>query len=476
MKKKVIFIALLVLLILNIKVNKLWQDDKRFYDFIGKWKIVDIINYSDEQYSYDNYEIIIGDNRLSILDEEWKGIKYKLKTVDKNYILSYEHNLTIGDYIEEDKIDVISVIYDNKILGELFLKSKNQLIFIYKSMIISANRISGFIEFNNKSLNKPEELGKMYEKEGVMLALKRPRLLDENGEYTEEGYRTIWIAHDSSKLRDIYEKEDIIFPRINGIWKLSLLSETVSGKYHNYFSLNICDSKLNDEVEDEETKLIEVKSNEYKSIKFIGNDYIAVEKYIGEKFKNQYPIIQIIPVDNINSEKSISIEEIFGTESKTKYLESFKEAYNKLSPIETEAADVSNVDYTSLTMGRQLGKWILQGGISNKEGNNPYLFTLPISPNNKLINYNSLYIPWKSLIDELTFLKDAYTSPGGKIAIVQFSDYISIYRIVNGVIQGSPLSTILIEDNEEIVMAEWCSGNYVDSWEKFFLDGYNISN
>ena len=93
-----------------------------------------------------------------------------------------------------------------------------------------------------------------------------------------------------------------------------------------------------------------------------------------------------------------------------------------------------------------------------------------------MINYNSLYIPWKSLIDELTFLKDAYTSPGGKIAIVQFSDYISIYRIVNGVIQGSPLSTILIEDNEEIVMAVWCSGNYVDSWEKFFLDGYNISN
>ena len=30
---------------------------------------------------------------------------------------------------------------------------------------------------------------------------------------------------------------------------------------------------------------------------------------------------------------------------------------------------------------------------------------------------------------------------------------------------------IPIDENEEVIMAEWCDGSYVEQWEKVFLDG-----
>ena len=43
------------------------------------------------------------------------------------------------------------------------------------------------------------------------------------------------------------------------------------------------------------------------------------------------PIYQTIPIDNINSNVGISIDEIFSSEAKEKYKKDFNEALNTLS-------------------------------------------------------------------------------------------------------------------------------------------------
>ena len=67
--------------------------------------------------------------------------------------------------------------------------------------------------------------------------------------------------------------------------------------------------------------------------------------------------------------------------------------------------------------------------------------------------------------------KDVFISPLYKIALIQFNEYISIYKIEDGNIIAEPLEMIPINENEEVVMAEWCSGKYVEQWEKVFIDG-----
>ena len=59
----------------------------------------------------------------------------------------------------------------------------------------------------------------------------------------------------------------------------------------------------------------------------------------------------------------------------------------------------------------------------------------------------------------------------GKIALIQFDKYISIYKIENGMLITEPIEMIPIDENEEVIMAEWCDGSYVEQWEKVFLDG-----
>ena len=57
---------------------------------------------------------------------------------------------------------------------------------------------------------------------------------------------------------------------------------------------------------------------------------------------------------------------------------------------------------------------------------------------------------------------------------MQFRNNLSIYKIEKGMVTGSPISTIPIEDDEEIIMAERCSSSYVKEWGKYFANGNEI--
>ena len=63
-----------------------------------------------------------------------------------------------------------------------------------------------------------------------MLGLKTPREeLDDDGVILEESYRTLWISHHNYKLGYVYAKENIIFPRLSGIWNLRVKENSSNG-------------------------------------------------------------------------------------------------------------------------------------------------------------------------------------------------------------------------------------------------------
>ena len=75
---------------------------------------------------------------------------------------------------------------------------------------------------------------------------------------------------------------------------------------------------------------------------------------------------------------------------------------------------------------------------------------------------------WKELKIKFPFIKDAYTSPNGRIAIVLLDNKLLVYEIKEDEIDLNPLLNIDIKENEEVIMAEWANGSYVDYWENAF--------
>lgn len=462
MKRIIKVISLIIIIILGSKYINIEQD---YYNFVGNWKIVNLIFGNNEIETYESKYINISKNYAIIFGEYIEDIKYKLKVVDENYVLSYENNLTIKDLIDiNNEVDVISIIFEDKIIAEFIITSMNEMIFSYRSEIYKLIRT--YDKDEKVIINKEYYNNEEFLDEGVMLGLKNARFLNENGSYSKEEYRTLWITYKDGEIGTVYEKENIIFPRMNGIWNLEV-DEIESNKHYDKL---VC--KMINDSKNEITKLEPINESTYKTITFVGNDYIGIESYTGENFNNIYSSYKIIPVDNINIEKGLSIEEIFDKKTKEKYTKEYNESVNKLKDEEISIIGLENINYSDITMKRVLGRWRIVGKINTtKNDNQENEFVFSILPNKKLINFNSLYVPWKTLKGELVFFKDAFTSPEAQIIIVQFNNFLSVYRINNGINEESPLINIPILPDEEIIMTEWCGSTYVDQWEKNFIDG-----
>ena len=317
---------------------------------------------------------------------------------------------------------------------------------------------------------KPELILEDYNSDvGIMLGLKTPREQLEDGSYSIETYKTLWISFKDNELQPILEKDNIIFPRMNGIW--SIKSEVVDNdkNHFEYFSAHSLDGRA------EMQTLENNNANIYKNINFISNDYISIERYEGENFNNNFPIYQTIPIDNINSKNGINIEEIYSNEAKEKYKKDFNDVLETLSEEKRKSLN-TNLDYSNFTIKRIEGKWNLVGkipSIGNTEDGIEYRISL--NPNKKILNYDTLLVSWKDLKGKFPFIRDAYTSPTGRMAIILFNDKLLVYEMEDRDIKGSPLITIDLNNNEEVIMAEWASGSYVDSWAKAFKDGKEIS-
>lgn len=484
MKKKILIVFFLVLiLLLGCKSKNINDEENEVFNFTGTWKIYSVENLENGNDNEDDLGCLVGDqiqlgnNKINILGNYKQNIHYKLKVVAGDYILSYEKNLTMSSFMDgRETVDLISIIDRNQIIGEFFLNSDTEMILLYKSKLIKLNRVSKSVNFNDIkndiTIGNETQEKELNVKEGVMLGIKTPSKEINDGVYSNDVYRTLWISHDNWDIGNIYKKPNVIFPRLNGIWKLEVNQKNVYGYEYDEFKVGKYDENLNS---DTGQKII-LDKNEYKTIKFVGNDYISIGKYQGNSFKGNYPIYQIIPVNNINIENGLQADEIFTGVEKEKYLDEFHKEIDSLPKYLLDKVNISSIDYNNLAIERRIGRWSFVANLLPKSMNDSgKSFKISILPDSRFINYNYLYISWKSLKEQLGFFKDAFISPLGKIALIQFENYIVIYRVENGSIITEPLATVPIGENDEIIMSEWCSGSYVEQWEKAFEDGELIN-
>ena len=442
----------------------------------GTWKIKDYIikdstlANNESIKAFIDQEVVIKDKSIVISGKEIKGVKYKVKIVDQDYIIGYSPMMKLKDLgIFTDDTRVYTVNYQNNIFAEIIKTTNGKVYLDYSgvlySMLLQDENIDKSDVKESYGVSKEEYEG-IKDSEGVYVALKN----DQIGK--SENYRTLWISLKNGELQESRERENIIFPRMKGIWEMkkNVIDDKEKDIYYEYFDAHPIDSSqviTNDSLNHATN---DVLPGEYleRSINFIGNDYMATETIRKGNFVNS-PVYEVLPIDNLNAEIPIVISDIYPKEINKVYENTYNNVYSNLGE-EMKSGLSRYINYSNFTLVRNNGKWVLEGRISSVNNGEPYDYPLSIAPNKKLLNYDTLIIPWNNLKARIPFIKDAFISPNGNIAIVIIENELQVYKIYDGNLDVSPVQRIKLNEGEKVIMAEWCTGDYVDKWGNIFKE------
>lgn len=452
----------------NLIIKGYWQ--------ITDYKILDKNMYTSEKVNElkDTF-ININDNSVTINNTVYDGVKYKLKLVKGDYIISYQDNFTVKDLgVSNEEVNSISASDKNNNIFEFFFINNDKSYIYYQGVLLTVKRVGDAKEEshenNNKATNNSTILSNDYElNKGIYMTFKEPRKLKDDGTYTDESYRTLWISFKDNKIQPIEEADGIIFPRQSGIWTLSKKVLEEKGVHKEYFVANSLDKKNKSVSPEIDDSYLEDKKNIYRSLNYIGNNYISTEVYNGNNFKNNYTQYEMLPIDNLLAGKGLVFQDIVSKKYNDIYKKDYENAYAKLSKSQQQRLR-KYIDYSNFGVVRDNGNWRLEGRISpaNTDGE-AYDYPISIQPPVNLVRYDSLFVPWKVLRNDVPSIKDAYTSPDGKMAIVIVENKLIIYR-TSGNELLEPIKEFKLKDGEQVIMAEWCEGDYVDYWGNSFKE------
>ncbi|MGL5152033.1 MAG: hypothetical protein ACRC7N_15855 [Clostridium sp.] len=458
------------------KLNEIQAPKNNSLAIVGEWEIIDLeiietaLGSGYDKNTYLGEKIKFSNEVFQFCDKQYLGINHKLKVVKPDYIISYEKQFNVRALnLNLKEVDVYSGIYKQNILYEFFYAGDESSYLYFSGVLFEVKRISSDNDFIiDDEVKKEINEEQTYMPEGILLGLKKPSSKSSIGDIIPESYRTLWISIENKSIGKIEERENIIFPRKDGIWEIEKKIIDNGGVYYEYFDSKSLEGKGGDDKIISSS--INIQKDIHKSINFVGNDYIATEVYIGDYFNNEYMKYEVLPVDNLLTSKPIVIQDIFSKDAnnvyKTDYLEHMKNVSEDQKKILSKY-----INYENFTLSRGAGKWNIVGRVSSIDGSTNYSdYPVNLKPNKKILNYDTLLVPWKVLKGRFPFIVDAFTSPEGSMALIVLEDKIEVYSMNEAGLSTTPLSTINLEDNEEVIMAEWCTGAYVNKWYNIFKE------
>ena len=458
----------------------------------GVWKVTDVQILDKnacgnmDKSELMNISISFCDSMATIGTNTLMDPKTKLKKLKKDYsnhYLLYNYDIEFNSLNIKDKsvINIISVYQNNTMFCEV-IASDNMNAYIYHhGVLYKVVKISDMnyklpeIKSDNNqqkaNVNQYSSSNSYNSSTGVFIGLKGSRYKDDSTNELKQDYRTLWISFNDNKLNPVLEKEDLFVPRLKGFTVLSVnQNHTIEGNSREEI---VCTNIVNGSKEQSEKNVHNDNSGtiadsmpnmkrdmkqRYMDILFVSNDYFSAQYYEGYSFAGDYEQLKTLPLDNPNLSTGISID-ILGKNALKSYEDSVK-------VINTRDKKVYKSDPESFAMVRKNGYWALEARIS--DGKTYHDFDLNLLPTKKFLMYDRLCVGWSVIKDRVPNALDAVTSPTSRIAIVMTSNKLLVYEIKNGELDREPLQTIMLKDGESMVMAEWASNEFTDSWSKAF--------
>lgn len=451
---------------------------------IGKWEIKEYIDIEDENKEEDDLylgekaffhkeAVIIGKDYATNPNFKFKKVKTEDYLLNKYKVEAESLNL------RRKEIEVVSISNDNQHFYEFIKVNDNNLIVhidrrFYKMRKIedevSKDEIKKYID-SDKSMFKSFDDEKPKEpKTGILLGIKTP-IYDEINDSPQWEYQTIWINSKDRNIVNAYKLENLLLPRKNGFWMIDMEREIDNGNVEDH--INMEPKMIVEDEEDSDEKIYEDKMEEpgsstmsrpstlpsiLKNILFVGNDYISMENIdidLGAK-----RTLQIYSLDNIEDQTPINLSDIIGEEGK----EIFENSAENILSLDDASSNESNIGLV-----RKQGYWVFQGRVNYKKNNEELYkdFDIKAIPPEEMVSYDELSIPWNRLKMRVPQATDVYSSPNEDIIIVETRSALLIYPISNGSLtKKSPIKRIPLPNQASIVMAEWATEEYTDTWEE----------
>ncbi|HAT4313286.1 TPA: hypothetical protein I9097_000522 [Clostridium perfringens] len=471
----------------SFDISKITPPESDNIKILGEWEVVSKLHDSDENNSSSisgAFHLGKGDivniskdgvvaNDISIVNPS-----FKLKRMERDVFFKEIDNISIKDEIKDtiksEYIDVNSIYDSNKTYLSIISINDSEAYLLLSDNLIKLKKVSDVVPkqavkesenagIANKTKSENSISPEYYQKDvGILLGLKEPAHIEDDN-LEEASYKTLWISVINNELQPVMVlNNSLLLPRINGFSNISLSSSLDDGKIENKLKVT---SKKKDPNDKKEIKGEKNTAGIYEEITFVGNDYIGLEYYSGsDDFRGTFNEYSIIPIDTMDTHKSMDIVNLFGKEQEGNYNKSENNAIQKYDIDGREY--YSKNKYSNITLQRKNGNWHLEGILNEKNSlDYPKTFDININPVPILINYDTLAVPWSQVLSLGRDVRDVVTAPNGKIAITLAKDKLSIYKVIDGRI-GERLGEININNDEKIVMAEWAVGDYVKYWDE----------
>lgn len=367
--------------------------------------------------------------------------------------------------ITQDKIEVVTISTPTKQFYEVFRLDENRIAIVKGSNLIKLQRASEdqMVDFTGSDKEfadgeDPDSPDAFEPRAGVLIGLKGERDKDTG----DSNYRTLWITNDG-ELQDVYEIDDILFPR-KEFWTLKVLP---GDEENNKETLEI--EAITGALKGIDQEFIQDYEGDSLELSFVGNNYLSL--LTKEKLSDlTYETIQAmtLSLDNKNLFTPVSIGNLEGQEGETAFSISLQESIGN--------ENLRNIDLESLNqfennfiLKRHHGNWRMVARIS-LEGQE---VRIPIAykPSERVVTYDDLPITWREIKRKIPQAQDAFCAPGRSFLLVRTPKYLAMYSIdANNRLSEAPLQRIEIDETDEIIMAEWARGDFVNRWTNVVED------
>lgn len=297
---------------------------------------------------------------------------------------------------------------------------------------------------------------------GVLLGLKRPSYDPNANLYYDYATYFVRISEDTAEA---YAIKNLFLPRDTGFWSVGIehlidsdLTRDVVFAY-----------PLASDTRENNTYLIGNKNS--NNITYLDKNYFSIESKNYDSFTKSYGVYEI---NEISENTRLDIGEIAGEEGRNIYQEETARQIEDASNGEdiAEAFDSKNIG-----LRRVNGRWDFKSNIIKRVDNQLVMsdYSVNINPQIDILANNRLSVSWDQVRTLDNNAIDAYTSPDGSILLVQNQDEINIYKINQNIVESKPIISIEVEKTDRIIMAEWTSGNNVQTWADAVLQQNRIN-
>jgi hypothetical protein len=478
-----------------------------FIPIKGAWRVESGMNPTENKQELANSLVgkqAVFDEHIALLGSEiCENPEYKIRSVPSADYFLYTYQIPYKEIgLMEPTIEIVSITAKDKHFYDFIRIDDQQLVvhkddaFFYLRYISPEVNARVVDKINKKSIGNDPEIPVVESsllRSGVLLGLRSPSQDVATGFHEEEwkgekmNYRTLWIAAKNREIFSIEEAENLIIPRKSGFWIVESHRNTKDGYIQDYFTANPLDTGTEwtqmtgvflqwQDDKQRQTKYKEEETifpiNLFKQIRFVGDDYAAIEYRQPQKNKGETKnYFQLVPIDNMNNRQGIDISDIAGDEGREILLNSAKGYLsnrngNKIPSMEEQVRE----DY--FTLERRNGHWLMKGRLyyADRE-EEPYVdYSINMIPPDKIVNYDELHISWNKIKDKVPEAIDAFVSPNKDMAIIITEKFIYIYELTKEELGGKPLEKVKLLDGEVVIMAEWATGNYVEKWKNFIIE------